>query len=1812
MATNQVFYYHQNNHRKTDGGIMKKLLFMLFIMMALGSLFATNLLTDDFTGTPGTLLTAPANGWAAHSSAGSTPMTIGSSGLTYPNHSGSGVGYATSVSATGEDVNKTITTTTAGSIYYSFLLNTAISTPTAGYITHFNQAATVFYGRFWIANNGSGGAKFGLSKSSNTPTYIGGGTPTVYSLNTTYLIVVKYTFNTGSTTDDAVSVWVDPTLGGTETAPTLTLTDATTNDATSLIAFSLRQYNVGQAVIYDGVRVGTAWEDVTASGATVTAPTVTTAAITSIGITSASGGGEVTVTGGADVTEKGVVWNQTGTPVIDTDIHTSDGSGIGAFTSSLSPLTAITTYHVRAYATNSAGTGYGSEVDFTTMATEPTAQPTLIQITNPTTVSLDVAYTAASPIADGYIAIRKDVSASTTDPVDGTSYSIGNALGDGIVAYVGSGVSFTDSPLSSNTAYFYKIYSFNGSGTATNYFVTGPLTGNSSTISGLTPPTVTTATPITAITDITATGGGEVTADGGGALTERGVCWGTALNPTITADSHSSDGTAVGIFSSSLTSLTANTLYHVRAYASNADWTGYGSDVTFTTLKTEPAAYPTSFAAGTPTITTIPLTWVDAVSAEFYLIKGSTVSYDAITAPVDGVAETNAALVRNVAQVAQTYTFTGLTPSTIYYFKIFPYTSNTTGINYKTDGDIPVVTTVTAAYTPAFLFEENFVYAAASLLTSNGWTAHSGGGTNAHIVSATNLSTYPSYPSNGGFSDSLRTSGEDVSRTFALQTYGDVFCSFLIKVNSAQAAGDYLFHMGPNPIGSDFKAKVYVKLASAGYFYFGIVKQLATGVTVQYDTTPYAFGTTNLVVLKYSIVPGATNDPCGMWINPTIGASPPSSFTVTATLADTDVTGGIGAVALRQGSATNSAAALVDGIRVANTWALLFPGYEPGINTTGSLNSFNAVIENPSEPQQYTVSGTLLTSAIRVTAPTGFELSLTGTTTEYSSFVDVPQTGGVASSTVWVRLAAGTTAVSYAPANITHISEGATTVNKSVNGIVYSGEIIVTGAPTPFTGGVVGYETASKSYSIVRSGFVDLLNLTVTGPYKIRDQAQSMLYSTSLELGIGTPNFSIDVIYAPTSAGTNQPGTITHVAGDNQPLQAANVIVNLSGTAIDPTPVLTALPTTMVFAAKSGFESIAQASTITSAYLSVPTEITYSGEYKFCTTETGEYTNSPPPLAVDYNGPIYIKFAPTSQGTFNNTITFTSGTNIATINTTSYGLDPAGTYAPDLFISEYLEGASYDKGLEIYNGTGHPVNLSAYRLAQYNNGSSSVGSFTLVLGDINLSNGSCYTVVNSQSTNAPLLALASLVSTSSALSFNGDDAIALQKTSDGTNWTQVDIFGRIGDRPNPPGYWTAEVGYKTQDETLVRKASVYNGITVSPTGTGPTAFTTLGIEWDWYSIGTISNFGIHTFAPGSTPAAAPTILPAAGIKTEPVTVSITTTPGAQIWYTINGTDPTDASPSILYTVEFGVSSTTTVKARTYATGYAPSSVASALYIYPIPVSNIAALRGQTADNTTYYKLTGEAVLTLKSPAFANTKYIQDATGAILIYDAVPSKITTSYNLRDGITGIVGQLQLYNGMLELIPAADPGLATSTGLTITPHVISLSQLSSHQAELVQLVNVSFLSTGTFTLATNYNVQDWSGTGLLRAQYSDLEPNYIGTAVPLTPKTMVGVVLQRTLTETVFVPRSLDDFVAPAPPDQPINVVVNVVGNNVVLSWTNDPTVSSWKVWYSDESPTGLYVERGSFPPASGATYSCTLTGDALNSSTSKRFYYVVASR
>lgn len=186
-------------------------------------------------------------------------------------------------------------------------------------------------------------------------------------------------------------------------------------------------------------------------------------------------------------------------------------------------------------------------------------------------------------------------------------------------------------------------------------------------------------------------------------------------------------------------------------------------------------------------------------------------------------------------------------------------------------------------------------------------------------------------------------------------------------------------------------------------------------------------------------------------------------------------------------------------------------------------------------------------------------------------------------------------------------------------------------------------------------------------------------------------------------------------------------------------------------------------------------------------------------------------------------------------NATSYRLDVfTGSDIEDLFISEYVEGSSNNKYLEVFNGSDSSIDLSDYRLQTYYNGSTTPSGNVQLSGTI--ASGACVVYQNSAAQLTLPPGVTAIVNYS--VNFNGDDAVALYKISTDSF---VDVFGRMGE--DPGDYWGTPPNI-SKDQTLVRKASVSAGITQNPAS----GFPTLTTEWDFYPVDTATYLGSHSCA----------------------------------------------------------------------------------------------------------------------------------------------------------------------------------------------------------------------------------------------------------------------------------------------------------------------------------------------------------------------------
>ncbi|GAB3637266.1 hypothetical protein GCM10027422_28560 [Hymenobacter arcticus] len=450
---------------------------------------------------------------------------------------------------------------------------------------------------------------------------------------------------------------------------------------------------------------------------------------------------------------------------------------------------------------------------------------------------------------------------------------------------------------------------------------------------GTTPiyPAVVASTAPTNVGKTFATAGGNVLEDGGSPVTARGVVFGYEPDPTLSSGSVAA-GNGLGIFTAQLTGLLPDSIYYVRAYATNALGTSYGEQFTFTTLPqpldAEPAT-PSTITASNQRPTRVLLTLSGGQPGVKHLVLARLNGPVAVK-PRDATAYaanpsfgqgqllgTASYVVLSAAQ--DTVTVRGLRPNTPYSFAVYDYTDldgTPYAQNYLTSA-ADSLTLTTPALPPTLLLREDFEYAAGTALTANGWTAHSGAGSAAIAVTA-NGPTYPGYSDGKGNAAALRTSGEDVSRQFpTVYPRTAVYLSFVVTVSSVSTAGDYFLHLGPTTLSGNFRPRVFVRQAATGNaIQFGVSDNGAAF----YTTATYSLNTPYLLLVKYNF--DETGTTTELYVNPD-----PQSSSAYRLSADPDVSvsgttspSDIGTLALRQGG--SSPALVVDDIQLATAFPL--------------------------------------------------------------------------------------------------------------------------------------------------------------------------------------------------------------------------------------------------------------------------------------------------------------------------------------------------------------------------------------------------------------------------------------------------------------------------------------------------------------------------------------------------------------------------------------------------------------------------------------------------------------------------------------------------------------------------------------------------------------------------------------------------------------------------------------------------------------------------------------------------------------------------
>jgi len=479
------------------------------------------------------------------------------------------------------------------------------------------------------------------------------------------------------TNDNNIVTTVQGICWSTKTGPTIS--DSKTSSTTITVDFTGSITGLSPSTTYyaraylsnsDNTVYG---NEITFTTPQATVLTLTTTVPTGISTTTATAGGNITSDGGAAVTARGVCWSTTTAPMISGN-KTTDGAGTGVFTSSLTGLSPNTLYYLRAYATNANGTVYGNELTFTT------TQAAAVALT--TTAATGIATTAATAggniTSDGGLLITaRGVCWSTTTAPTISNSKTSDGTGTGIFASSLTG-------LQPNTKYYLRAY-------ATN--LVGTTYGNE--ISFTTPATAVltlTTTAASSVGTTTATAGGNITSDGGASVTARGVCWSTSSGPTISS-SITANGIGTGTFTSSLTGLIPGATYYLRAYATNANGTAYGNEVTFTTTA---LAVPTLTTTSASAIAITTATAGGSISSDGgSAVTARGVCWNTSTAPTISNSKTS----DGTGTGTFSSSLSGLTSATKYYVRA--YATNAIGTAYG--NEISFTTTSAVTNTPGTL-----------------------------------------------------------------------------------------------------------------------------------------------------------------------------------------------------------------------------------------------------------------------------------------------------------------------------------------------------------------------------------------------------------------------------------------------------------------------------------------------------------------------------------------------------------------------------------------------------------------------------------------------------------------------------------------------------------------------------------------------------------------------------------------------------------------------------------------------------------------------------------------------------------------------------------------------------------------------------------------------------------------------------------------------------------------------------------------------------------------------------------------------------
>jgi hypothetical protein len=857
-------------------------------------------------------------------------------------------------------------------------------------------------------------------------------------------------------------------------------------------------------------------------------------------------------------------------------------------------------------------------------------------------------------------------------------------------------------------------------------------------------PTVSTAA-ITYLQTNAAVSGGDVTSDGGSTIMARGIVWDVASNPTIALTTKTSESGTTGAFSSNISSILPNTLYYVRAYATNANGTSYGSEVSFTTLREAPTVQASAITFSAATSTSLSFNWTVGDGGQRVVILNTSNSF---TNPVDGTNPTASNTYVSGEQVVyngsgNSVTVYGLNPGTTYWARVYEFNNFDTNTKYLTTPGVD--NPLSQATLAASCLSEGF---AAGTTAPTNWTFTSIGG------------TYPNAGFYGAATPALQFDASNDRVVTPLLSGPAQSLSFWYKGNSTTGSS-LLVEGSVDGTTNWFTVENITSLPSTG-----AVKTIFSGLggaykfRFTYTKSAGNLGLDDIQVVCGAVVPAIT----GTSIS---GTTPYCANSTTNTtfsfvgIFNADGNGNKFAVELSDANGSFTSPTVI-GLGSASPVTATFPaGAATGTGYKIRVTGINPVTSGP-ETSAFGINA-LPGSNIATVAPTADQTintnttgtTLTATVANTSTFV---WKYGTVSGT-YTNTISGATSATYQPKGSDFSAAGtyyvAVVTTSSCGSVVGTSDpvtiivnnaqpavVVSTNGPLNFNAPVNG-QSAQQSYTVSGSALTGDIQITPPANFLI-SQTSGSSYSTAAinltpTLGVVTTK-TIYVVYAPTAQSASHGGDLSNASAG---ATTANVaLTGNSMPAISHTGgSFTAISNQIVTSSSTGQAFVAVGTNLTgNLVITAPSHFEVSktsASSGFSSTITLNSVNG-----SFTSGNFWIRYSPTTVNSHSGNVTLAVATDNVSENIAVGGtsIDFPIPAAGILLMEDDFEGTATTllsaNGWSVHSGTTAAMTNKSGNLSYSNYASSNIGNSTLISSSGEEDVNKPFTAVNRGASNS--------------------------------------------------------------------------------------------------------------------------------------------------------------------------------------------------------------------------------------------------------------------------------------------------------------------------------------------------------------------------------------------------------------------------------------------------------------------------------------------